>query len=212
VPPIRVDVAPPDRATAPPTPRGAATRELIVTATAALMARGGVAATSLDAVRAATGTSKSQLYHYFASKDDLVRAVVRHHGDAVVAAQRLLDDPPSSRPALGRWRYRVVAAQRARGFTAGCPLGSMAAELAGRADEPTRRELAGAFARWEGLLATALAAGVSSGELAAEVNPSEQAAALVTAVQGGSLLSAVEDGPAPLQAALDGVLLTLLTP
>jgi AcrR family transcriptional regulator len=165
------------------------------------MARGGVAATSLDAVRAATGTSKSQLYHYFASKDDLVRAVVRHHGDAVVAAQRLLDDPPSSRPALGRWRYRVVAAQRARGFSAGCPLGSLAAELAGRADEPTRRELTGAFARWEG---------VAGGDLPAEVDPSEQAAALVTAVQGGSLLSAVADGPAPLQAALDRVLLTLL--
>jgi AcrR family transcriptional regulator len=196
--------------TAPPTPRGAATRQLIVTATAELMARGGVAATSLDAVRAATGTSKSQLYHYFASKDELVRAVVRHHGEAVTAAQRLHDDPPSSAPALGRWRYRVVAAQRGRGFAAGCPLGSLAAELAGTADEATRHELTAAFERWEGLLAAALTAGVASGELPATVHPGEQAAALVTAVQGGSLLSAVVDGPAPLQTALDRALAALL--
>jgi AcrR family transcriptional regulator len=198
------------RLTAPPTPRGAATRELIVTATAELMAQGGVAATSLDAVRAATGTSKSQLYHYFASKDDLVRAVVRHHGEAVTTVQRLRDDPPSSPPALGRWRYRVVAAQRARGFAAGCPLGSLAAELGGPADEATRHELTAAFERWEALLAAALAAGVASGQLPATVNPPEQAAALVTAVQGGSLLSAVVDGPAPLQAALDRALAPLL--
>lgn len=201
--PSRLDVA-------PPTPRGAATRELIVTATAGLMAQGGVAATSLDAVRAATGTSKSQLYHYFASKDDLVRAVVRHNGNAVVAAQRLHDDPPSSPAALGRWRYRVVAGQRARGFAGGCPLGSLAAELAGRTDEATRHELAGAFARWEGLLASALEAGVRSGQFPAALHPTEEAAALVAAVQGGSLLSAVVDGPAPLQAALDRVLATLL--
>ncbi|MBA3907898.1 MAG: TetR/AcrR family transcriptional regulator, partial [Pseudonocardiales bacterium] len=72
------------------------------------MARGGVAATSLDAVRAATGTSKSQLYHYFGDKAGLVRAVVRHQGEAVVAAQRLPDDPPRDAPSVLRWRYRVV--------------------------------------------------------------------------------------------------------
>src|SRR5439155_4119031 len=118
-----------------------------------LMARAGVAATSLDAVRAATGTSKSQLYHYFADKADLVRAVVRHQADAVLAAQHLPAEPPSSAAALARWRYRVVAAQRGRGFAAGCPLGSLAAELAATADDATRAELAGAFARWEDALA-----------------------------------------------------------
>jgi len=36
----------------------------------------GVAGTSLDEVLAASRTSKSQLYHYFADKDGLVRAVI----------------------------------------------------------------------------------------------------------------------------------------
>ena len=184
------------------TVRGAVTRDLIVAATADLMARGGVTATSLDAVRAATGTSKSQLYHYFADKADLVRAVVRHHADAVVAAQQLVEDPPGTPAALARWRYRVVAAQRARGFAAGCPLGSLAAELGGTGHS-ARADLAEAFRRWQDLLARALADGVRGGTLPTGLDPAAGAVALVTAVQGGSVLAAVEDRAAPLQTALE---------
>src|SRR5579871_1836357 len=56
------------------TDRGLATRDRIVAAAAALVAERGVAAISLDDVRAATRTSKSQLYHYFGGKQGLVEA------------------------------------------------------------------------------------------------------------------------------------------
>jgi len=177
------------------------------------MARGGVTATSLDAVRAATGTSKSQLYHYFADKADLVRAVVRHQADAVLAAQHLEDDPPSSPAALHRWRYRVVAAQRARGFAAGCPLGSLVAELAAApgTDEATRAELVAAFTRWRTQLANALRSGVDAGSLP-PTDPDAGAEALIAAVQGGTVLSAVTGAPAPLQAAMDRTIAALISP
>jgi TetR/AcrR family transcriptional repressor of nem operon len=194
------------------TPRGAATRSLIVAATAGLMARAGVAATSLDDVRAVTGTSKSQLYHYFGDKAGLVRSVIRYQGDAVVAAQQLESDAPRDAPSLLRWRYRVVSAQRARGFAAGCPLGSLAAELAGSPDvgTETRRELAAAFDRWRGLLEAGLRAGVAGGALPVAADPAGHAEALLGAVQGGTLLAAVADGPGPLQAALDRAVEPLL--
>jgi TetR/AcrR family transcriptional regulator, transcriptional repressor for nem operon len=176
------------------------------------VARDGVAATSLDDIRAATGTSKSQLYHYFAGKADLVRAVVRHQGDAVVAAQHLHDEPPDSEAGLQRWRYRVVAAQRARGFPAGCPLGSLAAELLGApsTDGATRAELDAAFRRWRELLATGLCSGVDAGWLPVGLDPEAGAEWLVAAVQGGSVLAALADAPAPLQAALDRAIAQLL--
>ncbi len=60
---------PPPRLTA----RGAATRARIVAAAASLVYERGFAGTSLDDVMAATGTSKSQLYHYFADKDALIQ-------------------------------------------------------------------------------------------------------------------------------------------
>jgi TetR/AcrR family transcriptional regulator, transcriptional repressor for nem operon len=47
------------------TVRGAATRARIVEAAAALIYEHGVERTSLDDVMAASGASKSQLYHYF---------------------------------------------------------------------------------------------------------------------------------------------------
>ncbi len=181
-------------------------------ATAGLMSRAGVAATSLDAVRAATGTSKSQLYHYFGDKAGLVRAVVGHQLEAVVTVQRLHDDAPRDAASLLRWRYRVVSAQRARGFAAGCPLGSLAAELAGApwVDDATRQALAAAFDHWRALLEAGIAAGVAAGSLPPGTDPAAAAQALLEAVQGGTLLSAVIDGPAPLQAALERAVAPLL--
>ena len=58
------------------TSRGAATRQRIVDATVTLIYAKGVDGTSLDDVRAVAGVSKSQLYHYFADKEALVREVI----------------------------------------------------------------------------------------------------------------------------------------
>ena len=52
------------------------TRNAILRAAAARFLERGVAATSLDDVAAQAGVTKGALYHYFASKDDLVAAVV----------------------------------------------------------------------------------------------------------------------------------------
>src|SRR5271154_4479130 len=71
----------------PATAKGRETRERIVRAAAELVAERGVADTSLDDVRARAHASKSQLYHYFADRDDLMRAVARAAGDEVVAGQ-----------------------------------------------------------------------------------------------------------------------------
>jgi len=53
------------------TARGAATRDRIVAAAADLMYVKGVHATTLDDIRTATGTSKSQLYRHFPDKGTL---------------------------------------------------------------------------------------------------------------------------------------------
>ena len=60
----------------PRTERGRASRERIVERAAELFAERGVTATSLDEVLAAAGAGKSQLYHYFRGRDELVAAAV----------------------------------------------------------------------------------------------------------------------------------------
>ena len=70
------------------TARGAATRARIVEAAADLIYAHGVEQTSLDDVMAASGVSKSQLYHYFADKDALVLDVIARQTERVLDAQR----------------------------------------------------------------------------------------------------------------------------
>jgi AcrR family transcriptional regulator len=55
-----------------------------VQAAAELMYVNGVNATTLDGVRAASGTSKSQLYRHFPDKDALIHAVIAMRGRQVL--------------------------------------------------------------------------------------------------------------------------------
>jgi len=66
------------------TRKGAQTRQRIVAAAADLVLQQGVAGTTLDDVRAEAGVSSSQIYHYFADKEALVRAVVDYRAQTVV--------------------------------------------------------------------------------------------------------------------------------
>jgi AcrR family transcriptional regulator len=71
----------------PRTAKGRATRARIVAAAAELVRERGAAETSLDEVIQRAAVSKSQLYHYFQDKADLLRAVIAHQTDRLLAAQ-----------------------------------------------------------------------------------------------------------------------------
>jgi TetR/AcrR family transcriptional repressor of nem operon len=63
---------------------GTATRERILTAAEKLVIDNGYAATSLDQVIAASGTSKGAFFHHFDSKLDLARSLVDRYAAADV--------------------------------------------------------------------------------------------------------------------------------
>ena len=66
------------------TRKGVQTRQRIVAAAAGLILQQGVAGTTLDDVRDEAGVSSSQIYHYFADKEALVRAVVDYRAQTLV--------------------------------------------------------------------------------------------------------------------------------
>jgi AcrR family transcriptional regulator len=68
--------------------RGAATRARIPAAADDLMYVRGVNATTLDDVREASQTSKTQLYHHFADKQELVRELVAYRGALVLRREQ----------------------------------------------------------------------------------------------------------------------------
>ena len=67
--------------------KGRQTRQRIVAAAAELMFKGGVAGTTMEDVRAAARVSNSQIYHYFADKEALVRAVIEYQNETIVGGQ-----------------------------------------------------------------------------------------------------------------------------
>jgi TetR/AcrR family transcriptional repressor of nem operon len=187
------------------TPKGRATRERIVGAAAELMFERGVAGTSTEDVRDAAGVSSSQLYHYFTNKQQLVRAVIAHQTEAVLAAQQPLLGRLDSLAALQTWRDLIVDFQEQRQCVGGCPIGSLASELA-EADPEARQDLAAGFARWESAIRDGLVAMRERGELRREADPERLALATLTALQGGLLMAQVRRSTAPLEAALDTAL------
>ena len=183
------------------TARGAATRARIVEAAADLIYAHGVERTSLDDVMAASGVSKSQLYHYFADKDALVLEVITRQTERVLDAQRPHLEALDSLSALKAWRDAFVRLNRAAGGR-GCPLGSLASELANDS-EPARKRLAESFSMWRDRIESGLAKMRERGELAASADPHDLALALLSAVEGGLLLAKTTQSGRPLEIALD---------
>ena len=183
------------------TARGAATRARIVEAAADLIYAHGVEQTSLDAVMAASGVSKSQLYHYFADKDALVLDVIARQTERVLDAQRPHLEALESLPALKAWRNAIVRLNKAAQGK-GCPLGSLASELANDS-EPARKRLADSFSMWRDRIENGLAKMRERSELSASADPHDLALALLSAVEGGLLLAKTTHSSRPLELSLD---------
>ena len=189
---------------APPTSRGAATREKIVTAAAELVHGHGVAAMSLDRVREASDTSKSQLYHYFGDKDELVLAVIQRQAECVLEFHGAALARVTSLAGLRRWRDEVVQTTRRTHGAEGCPLGSLVPELS--RTPRSRAALAASFADWEAQFAERLATLRPRAGRGSRQEVADLATTLVAALQGGLLLAQATRSTRPLELALDAAL------
>lgn len=184
------------------TARGAATRARIVSAADDLMRERGVAKTTLADIRTASGTSKSQLYQHFGDKDELVREVISTRASRLLDEQRHRLLRLDSLRGLELWRDTLVERNALRNGAHGCPLGSLAAELADL-DEEARKDIERYFEAWHGLLADGIERMRGNGALRAEADPHELATGLLAALQGGYLLAQTARDVAPMRTALN---------
>jgi AcrR family transcriptional regulator len=185
----------------PRTTKGRATRDRILDTAAELVFEHGVAGTTLDDVRAAAEVSKSQLYHYFADKEALIHAVIDRTVQQVLDAQPALTDL-SSWAAIAAWFDGLVELQVSRHTVGGCPIGSLAGELA-ETDEAARQALAAGFDRWEEPLREGLEKMRSHGKLRRSADPVRLATATLAAIQGGLVLTQTRRDAQQLRTALD---------
>lgn len=184
------------------TERGRATRGRILRAAADMMYVKGVSSTTLDEIRAASGTSKSQLYRHYPDKDALVRDVVALQAAELLERQHQQLQRLNSLRGLERWRDALIERNALRNGAYGCPLGSLASELADQ-DEEARKAIARHFDTWEGLLKAGLERMKDSGVLRADADAAELATSLMAALQGGYLLAQTAQDVKPMRIALD---------
>jgi len=149
----------------------------------------GMRGVSMDAVAAAAGLKKANLFHYFPTRDALQLAVID-------LTSRDMREEVRRRCARARQPIRAVArmfddaraAMGARGCRGGCLLGNLAQELSD-GDEPARRKLADHLAFWRDQVAGILDRGRRSGFFRKELD-SRGAAEAILALFEGSLLFA----------------------
>lgn len=190
---------------APKTARGRETRERMIRAAADLIHLHGVHGTSLDDILAASGTGKSQFYRYFENKEHLVSMVLQHQMRWWIERTSRFLTRLDTWEAFEQWFDQMVAFQTARKFAGGCPVGSLAAEMAD-SDTTLRLELSEAFRVRRNYIAEGLAKMKQRGELVESADPEALSEFALAAIQGGLLLASTEKNGDLLRHTLDNAL------
>jgi AcrR family transcriptional regulator len=187
------------------TPKGERTRSRIVEEAARLIYERGVAGTTLDDIRSGAGVSGSQLSHYFVGKDELVQAVIDYQAQTIAGNQRQAD--LGSPEGIAAWQEALIAQVKGSAGKGGCPLGSLAGQLA-ETDAQARDLIAAGFGQWSAAISDGLRRLRDAGHLRDGTDPDDLAVTLLAALQGGLMLAQVERDTRPLETAV-GTLLEL---
>ena len=193
----------------PRTGRGRASRERIVERAADLFAERGIAGTSVDEVLAAAKAGKGQFYHYFRNRDELAAAAVGYRCAQVVDGLSQALGDVSSLAGLEHALAGFIAGFEQAGLP-GCPIGTLATEVAGH-NEAARLQAAAGFDAWEGLLADALERMRQRGELRVDAQPAVLATGLLASIEGGMVLSQTRKDVASLRVAVEAGLAQVRT-
>lgn len=171
------------------TPKGRATRERIVESAAELILNGGYSAFKMDGVRRAASVSGSQLSHYFADKQALIRAVLVRQIDVVLAFHR---DPRlhglESFDDFERWIDLNMRYLRRIGYEGTPTFHALVGRLV-KSDPATRQTLGEAYRQWVALLEPPLRHMKQRGVLLAAADPRRLAMVIVCVHQGGGTVS-----------------------
>lgn len=173
----------------PLTAKGRSTRERIVRAAAGLVLTDGLSAFSMDRVRKAASVSGSQLGHYFADKQALVRAVIAGQIQGVLDFHRqpklrdldTFDD-------FERWIELNMRHLRRIGYRGTPTYHALAGQLA-KSDDTTREALGEGYTQWVDLLQNAIQRMKDRGALVPDADPLRLALVIVAAHQGGGTLA-----------------------
>ena len=172
------------------TTKGADTRLRMIQVAADLLHRKGIHATSPDEIIEASRTGKGQFYHYFGSKQGLVREVLKTHLDAITTGTSPINYDIQSWSDLEKWFRAHLEMQKRFSMTRGCPFGTIGNGLSDD-DDPVRQDLVLLFEVVKNKLTAFFIREKATGRLVAQAQEQELADFCLATVQGAMLMGKI---------------------
>ena len=184
------------------TTKGEITRERILTGAAKVFNRQGIAATTINDLLKATGTTRGNLYFHFSGKEEVGLEVLSL---ARAAFRQFLEDAlrgPTPGSQLEQFFRQVLEKNRCRGFVGGCLFGNTALESSDTA--PQFADLVSeVFAEWIDRLQETIAAAQVVGQVRQDLPAVQLAELVVVTVEGGIMQARLKKTAGPLARSLD---------
>jgi TetR/AcrR family transcriptional regulator, transcriptional repressor for nem operon len=186
-------------------------RDRLIRAAARLFMARSYEAVGVAEICAAAKVQKGGFYHSFASKSDLVIAVIDHHAAALWdlldrfegRKRSPVNKIRATADAVGDIQGRLYAFF---GRIVGCPLGNLAVELA-TIDAAAGQHVASVFEQWERRVARHCQDAADAGQLDLDVDPARLAHQIIATMQGMIVLAkASGTGPAEIPRAMHKVI------
>ena len=175
-------------------------RERLLDAGVDTFHRRGFNGCGVQEITEAAGVPKGSFYNHFASKEALGAAVLdRYWQQRAETTLRILEDGDVRPTERLRCYFAAMAGNMAkRGFTGGCLIGNLGAELSDQSELVCER-LAAVFARWTGAVETCLRQAQQEGEIRVDCAAGVLAAFLINAWEGAVLRAKVDKTAAPFE-------------
>ncbi len=192
---------------AQPDSKKLSSREKILFAAFDLFHEKGIQATSVDDILRQSGTGKSQFYHYFKSKDGIVRAILADMHEQL-KKDISLNPAIESWSDLELWLKAPAQKQESCSCRRGCPVGTIAANLSPE-DELIRQDIQLIFETIKSKPHAFFVAQQTQKILKPEADPDSLATFCVSVIQGTALLSKIERNTNPFHSGVEHALIYL---
>jgi TetR/AcrR family transcriptional repressor of nem operon len=186
-------------------------RDRLLEAGVQTFSKSGFNGCSVQDITDAAGVPKGSFYNHFESKEALGAAALRHYwADRAGDWLRVLNKPGLSPRARLRLYFEQVTTEIAEiGFTCGCLIGNMAAELSDHSPV-IATQLSAIFACWSQRVGDCIREAQAAGEIKSDADPEQLAAFVLNAWEGAVLRARIEKGDRPLRQFVDTLFTVLL--
>ena len=187
-------------------------RERLLDAGLETLHRRGFNGCGVQEITQAAGVPKGSFYNHFESKEALGAAVLdRYWQQRAAAVLRVLEESDTGpRERLRRYFGAMAANMTKLGYTGGCLIGNLGAELSDQSRLVCNR-VAAVFAGWTTAVETCIRDGQRQGEIRADCDATVLASFLINAWEGAVLRAKVEKKGTPFEEFEEIVFEKLLT-